>query len=114
MAKIHVNQYFLEVQNQYLEMLDNLKDFKELAAEGKISEQEYFNMLNEIELLKSNYERIAYIIMLLNKPKSKKAKEDKTTLSWYTYLQGSSKEAILDENRDVLADMKKLIREGKL
>ena len=31
MAKSHVVQYFLEVEHQYLEMLDNVKDFKELA-----------------------------------------------------------------------------------
>ena len=32
---------------------------------------------------------------------------------WYDYLEGSSKEAILDENKDALADFKKYVREMK-
>lgn len=113
MAKRHVNLYFLEVQNQYFEMLENLKEFKDLAAEGRVSQEEYDQMLNEVELEKSNYERIAFIIMLLNKPNKKDKDEADMNLAWYKELQGASKEVILNEGRDVLADLKALIKKGK-
>ena len=114
MAKSHVVQYFLEVEHQYLEMLDNVKDFKELAESNAITHEEYEQALAEIELLKANYERIGYIMFLLNKPQRKSKKLDDTTLSWYKALSHASKEAILDENRDALCTLKKLIKEGKV
>ena len=113
MAKSHVNLYFLQCQADYFEMLDNLKEFKELAAEGKISQEEYEQMLHEIELVKSNYERLAYIMMLLNKPKDKKNIDADMNKSWYQALSGASKEVIFDENRDVLADLKLCIQKAK-
>ena len=114
MARSHVVQYFLEVENQYIEMAENLKEMQQLAAENKISADDYEQILREVEIIKSNYERIGYIMFLLNKPQRKGKKLDKTTLSWYEALKTSSKEAILDENRDALCTLKALIKEGKL
>ena len=114
MAKSHVVQYYLEVENQYLEMAENLKEMQQLVAENKISADECDQVLKEVEVLKANYERIAYIMFLLNKPQRKGKKLDRTTLSWYEALKTSSKEAILDENRDALCTLKALIKEGKL
>lgn len=113
MAKKHVNMYFLEVQNNYFEMLDNLKEFKQLAEEGKIAQEDYDQMLAEVELEKSNYERIAYIIMLLNKPNKSSNEEADINRAWYKELQGASKEVIIKESADVLADLKALIKKGK-
>ena len=113
MAKADVNLYFLEVQNEYFEMLDNLKEFKELAQEGKITQEDYEQMLKEVELVKSNYERIAYIIMLMNKPNRKDKEQADINKSWYNALNGASKEAIINESKDVLADLKALIKKGQ-
>ena len=113
MAKRHVNMYFLEQQSLYFEMLDNLKEFEQLAKEGKISQEDYDQMLREVELNKTNYERLAYIVMLLNKPNRKDREEADINSSWYNQLQGASKEVILDESKDVLADLKSLIKKGK-
>ena len=114
MAKSHVVQYFLEVENQYLEMAENLKEMQQLAAENKISAEDYEQILREVDLLKSNYERIAYIMFLLNKPQRKSKKPSTDDLKWYEALKTSSKEAILDENRDALCTIKQLIKEGNL
>ena len=113
MAKADVNLYFLEVQNEYFEMLDNLKEFKELAQEGKITQEDYDQMLKEVELVKSNYERIAYIIMLMNKPNRKDKEQADINKSWYNALSGASKEAIINESKDVLADLKAMIKKGQ-
>ena len=67
MARSHVVQYFLEVENQYIEMAENLKEMQQLAAENKISADDYEQILREVEIIKSNYERIGYIMFLLVK-----------------------------------------------
>ena len=110
MARKHVVKYFLEMENQYFEMLDNMKDFKELFDSNKISEEEYNSFVNQVELLKSNYERIAYIMFLLNKPNKSDKKEIEENKQWYRALKTVSKEALLDESRDCLATIKALIK----
>ena len=91
---------------------DSLRGYKFL--EIRLIEQDRLDSeLKEIQVIKQNYERIAYIMMLLNKPnrKSKEAKEETMNRKWYDYLKGSGKEAILNENRDALADLKKFLEE---
>lgn len=115
MAKKDVVLYFLQVQNQYLEMVENVKDLEE-ALKTKYIEQEQFDLAQrEIEVVKNNYERLVYIMMLLNKPqrKKKQAKEEQENKYWYDYLKGASKESIIDENKDALADFKKMVKEFK-
>lgn len=113
MSKKHVNQYFCEIEDQYNEMVKLIPVYKEMAQEGVLSPEEYQNNLNYIERLKENYERIAYIILLLNKPNRKDAREDAVTKSWYEALKFSSKESIMDENRDCLSHLKETIRKAK-
>lgn len=112
MSKKHVNLYYLECEHNYFEMLDNLKDFKDLLNENKITQEDYLDYVKQLEVIKTNYERIAYIMFLLNKS-NKDKEEAKVFQTWYDALKFSSKEAILDENRDVLSHIKDLIRKGE-
>ena len=114
MAIKHVKQYYLQIQEEYLEMRDNVEELKELMAEGSISEEECQVAIEEMNKVKVNYENLAYFILLLNKPKRKDANEDEITKSWYDALSGVSKEAYLDESKDALAVIKKLIKEGEI
>lgn len=113
MARRHVVNYYLEIENQYQEMLQLLPVYKEMAQEGKISPEDYQINLDYIERLKENYERISYIILLLNKPNKKGKEEDEINKTWYEALKFSSKEAIMDENRDCLSHLKETIKKGK-
>ena len=114
MAKSHIIKYFLEVEYQYLEMLDTLKELKELVAEGKVPAETLESEVENVNKLKENYERISYIMFLLNQPKRASRKLDTDTLRWYNELKNHSKEAIIDENNDVLCTFKELVRKGKL
>ena len=114
MAKSHVIQYFLEVENEYLEIVENLAEFRELASSGLISNEELYQLVNEVEKIKENYTRIGYIMFLLNKPNRANKKLTVEEQSWYDSLSYASKEAIIDESRDVLCKLKELIKEGKL
>ena len=113
MAKRHVIQYFLELENTYVEMQDTLKELQQLASEGKVEESAYLDVKKDIDAIKENYDRVAYILFLLNKPNRKSKEEDEVTKSWYKYLKTSSKEAIVDESKDALAHFKKTLKEIK-
>lgn len=114
MAKSHLIKYFLEVEYQYLEMLDILKELKELVKEGKISPEAYAKEEVNVNRLKENYERLAFVMFLLKQPQRKGKKISKDDLRWYKELKNHSKEAIIDENNDVLCTIKQLIKEGRL
>lgn len=94
-------------------MLDNLKEFKALAADNQISQEDYLSAAAEVEKLKENYERIAYIMFLLNQPNRKSKKPDSMSMKWYKALKYASKEAIIDENRDALCKIKDLLAISK-
>ena len=115
MAKRHVIRYFLEMENTYIEMQDTLKELQQLAQDGKVEESTYLSAKEEVDIIKQNYERISYIMFLLNKPnrKSKNDYEEKLNKQWYDYLKSSSKEAVLDESKDALLEFKKIVRSIK-
>ncbi len=113
MAKRHVIQYFLELENTYIEMQDTVKELQQLASEGKVEESTYLDAKKDIDVIKENYDRVAYIMFLFNKPNRKSKEEDEVNKKWYDYLKTSSKEAVVDESKDALAHFKKMVEELK-
>lgn len=115
MAKRHVVRYFLELENTYVEMQDTVKELQELAKEGKVEESMFLNMKQDLDVIKENYERVSYILFLLNKPNREKKQdyEEKLNADWYRYLKCSSKEAVVNESKDALSHFKKMVKELK-
>ncbi len=115
MARKHVVQYYLEMQNVYFQMRDTMKDFDEMLRNGEIEEEVFKQAQKDYLEVEENYKRISYIMFLLNKPQknSKEPKEIEDNKMWYDALKGESREAILDESKDALADFKKLTMEAK-
>ena len=111
MAKRHVVRYFIELENEYLEMQNTLNELQKLAQEGKVEESSFLEVKEEVEKIKQNYDRVAYIIYLLNKPNRKDKEDNDYDKSWYQYLKTSSKEVILDETRDALSHLKAMVKE---
>lgn len=115
MAKRDLNLYYLQVQNQYFELQDQIKDLEIALKDNILTEEQFEEAMKSINVVKDNYERLSYVMMLLNKPKksNKEAKYEKTFKEWYDYLKGSSKEAIIDENYDALVDFRKFSKKMK-
>lgn len=113
MGKRDVVNYYLSVQSQYLEMLEDIKDFDEALKNGQVNQQQYDQALESLSKLKENYERLSYIILLLQEPnrQTKKAKFKKRNELVYDYLDGSSQDIIKSENDDILKELKRLIGE---
>lgn len=117
MAKKDVIQYYLQLQSQYFEMLSQLKDLQEALQTKHITEEQFEFARQDIDVMKTNYERISYIMLLLNKPKAKNKRAFNQELKYnkelYKYLKGASKEAVLDESKNALADFRKYVEEIK-
>lgn len=109
MAVRDVKEYYDKVCDQYVEMLDNLKEMQEAYELGNISQEQFENLKKIIEPLKSNYERISWIMYLLNIPqRKKKIKKWKkqNDVAMTKCEKENSIEATLDENSKALSQMK--------
>ena len=117
MAKKDVLNYYLDVQNQYIDMLEISKELDKVLKQGIITEDDerLINVENELNLIKNNYDRIAYILFLLNQParKEKKKKEYKQNKKYYDYLESASKNVIMQEDANALKYLKSLVEEFK-
>lgn len=115
MARRDVINYYIEQQSVYFEMRDNVKELDKALKDHVIEQDRFDAAQKEIETIKDNYEILSYIVLLLNKPKDKSdgVKYEKANHDLYNSLKGNSREALLDESKDALSDLKKLIKEEK-
>lgn len=115
MAKVDVNAYFLQVQEQYVKMRKIIDEFNEELKEKRVTQEHYDKVRKQYDIIECNYERLAYIMMLLNQPKKKKGKERdaREHKKLYDRLKFASKEAILDENKNALIELEQLVEDFK-
>ena len=115
MAKKHVMNYYYTVQNQYLKMKSMLDLFEKQVKEGKGSLETLDAVKETTGRLKENFDRIAYIMYLLNTPAKKKKSNryDKQNKGLKDYLETSDLNHIKDENENVLVQLSEMIKEKK-
>ena len=113
MALLDVKRYFLEVEGQYLEMYNQVKEFEERKKEGKMSTEQLEILKDNVDTMKCNYERLAYVMYLLNLPKStkKRNKFKKNDLEDKFEYIGANKRVVIDENSNVLTNLKELFKD---
>ena len=63
-----VNQYS-QIEAQYHEMLEDVKDYEKAFNAGEITEEQYEQALKLVDGIKTNYERWSYVMYLLTKKK---------------------------------------------
>lgn len=117
MAKRDVILRFAQVENDYNEMKSLLNELNDDLKKGAI-DQEYYQgkaqlLEEEIDAIKTQYFMWAEAIFELNKPQRKGKKLSDTEEAWYKTLQGMTRECIKDTSKDALAEIKKIIAEGK-
>lgn len=108
MSRKHVDDYFNQLYSDYLEMIEALKDMEEECKNGIVSPDRVEQLKNMLEPIKINYERISYIIFLLNMPNKKEKRR------WYDKQHSKIKfnnqntlEGVRQENKQALEDAKK-------
>lgn len=115
MSKRDVNRIYLQQQMLYFGMLENAKEFDRMYKAGEISQERFEQAQKQVEVIRDNYMQISYFMLELQKPFKKRERKEWeiATKSYYDALEGYSKEALLDETKDALADFKKMIDEAK-
>ena len=76
MSKKDVDFYFNQICNDYHELMNTLHDMEEEASKGLLDPDKLIQMKEYIEPIKINWQRLSYIMFLLNKP-CKKQKHKK-------------------------------------
>ena len=71
MAVKDIIKYYDEVCDVYHELFEDLKEVEKEFNEGLLSPERFEQYKRNIEPIKANYERLSYIIYLLNKPQRK-------------------------------------------
>lgn len=98
-----VKRYYDQICDQYVEMLQDIRDFEQEAARGLIEPERVERLKEQIEPIKQNYERWAYMMFLLNEPQrhSKRAKYRKQNKKFLDSLSPeNSIEATIQENEE--------------
>ena len=117
MALIDVKEYYYTMLNQYLEAKNDLKDFESALQDGQITEDKLVGVQEEVEKLKSNLDRIQYIMYLFELPKrkGKKAKfiEANEELEKYFAEHKVNLKSITDENTSTLTGLRSEIKKLK-
>lgn len=113
MAVKQVREYYNAISEQYVEMLDTLREMEADAENNLISSEQVDAMRATVEGIKSNYQRVSYMMYLLDTPqrKSKVEKWDKQNRKKISNLDSNnSTEACLNENKKALSELKGMFR----
>ena len=119
MAVLDVREYYWKLMAQYEEMQNDLADFTDALQNGFITEDRLAEVKDEVEKMKINCDRVAFVLYLLEKPyrKSKKAKYDKRNKKLLEEFdrRNATDENVFAENKSALdhirAELKKLKEE---
>lgn len=116
MAIRDVKEYYFKMLSQYMEMKADLADFEQALKDGFITEEQMQAAFEEVNKVQQNYERLSYIIYLLNLPnrKSKRGKYNRVNSALLAEFEkrSANSKAVELENIDALklfkAEMERL------
>lgn len=110
MAIKHVRDYYERMVSDYVEMKRVLEEMEKLSEEkASVAINNIEQIREQVKVLEANYNRLSYIMFLLNQPnkekkKSKYFKQEKKKLDKIPI--NDRKEAVIDENTKVLETLK--------
>ena len=108
MSVKHVKKYYEEVCSQYHEFIEELKDFQNLCNEGMVEPEVIEQAKQAIEPLKDNWQKLNYIIYLLNKP-NKKTKHNKYDKCSKELIENSITDTqVYQQNKDSISNLQSL------
>ncbi len=106
MAIRDFREYLIKVRNQYLEAQADLKDFEQALKDGHITEEQLEGIKEELQVIETNYRRLAYTDYLICLPnrKAKQAGFRKSTKELQTFSEKmkSADSSVYAENENAL------------
>lgn len=95
-----VKTYYNEINANYREMIDAIHELEEEASKGVVSPERLEQMRASVEPIKTNWQRINYIMYLLNLPNRPKKKKRYEQLNPSTFSDKATLEGVLKENNE--------------
>ena len=108
MALVDVKDYFLKVQDQYNTSCQFMEAFAKEYKQGNFTDEQMQENLKDFNVVKTNYERLAYVMYLLEKPRNTK----KSNVAYNQHKKkehlfgGCSDKIVIDENTSVINNLK--------
>jgi hypothetical protein len=110
MAIRDVKDYYFKMLSQYMEMKGDLADFEQALKDGFITEEQMQTAFEEVNKVQQNYERLSYIMYLLNLPNRKSKRTRPATIDNALVAAFKNRKADIEsvsvENRDALKAFK--------
>ena len=119
MARRHLIQYFVELESNYSQMLEDVNELEKSYKNGNMDYERYAQLRDtltpDVEAMRDEYERLSYVMFLLNIPNrvKKEDKYKKENQTYFAYLDKFSKENVIDESKDVLKNFKEQVKKYK-
>lgn len=112
MAVKHVVEYYNEITEQYLELLENIRDFEAEAEKGLVEPERLDKIKENIQPLLNNYQTLSYIMYLLNKPvkKSKQGRYRNQSKKQLSKIEKQfTKDGLIKTGEETLKQIKRII-----
>ena len=111
MAIRDVKDYYFKMLSQYMEMKGDLADFEQALKDGFITEEQMQAAVKEeVSRIENNYDRLSYIMYLLNLPNRKSKRKRPATIDSVLAAEFKNRKADIGsvsvENRDALKAFK--------
>ena len=113
MSVKHVIEYYKKMDKQRSDMLSMLELFGKQTQTSMVDSEKYEQIKKMAETFNANYQRLSYIIYLLNQPNKKKKQQDyakRNKKFLQTLDKKHSLDSVLNENSTVLKSIDKAVK----
>lgn len=113
MSVKHVIEYYKKMDKQRLDMLSMLELFDKQMRTSMVDSEKYEQIKKMAETFNTNYQRLSYIIYLLNQPNKKKKQQDyarRNKKFLQTLDKKHSLDSVLNENNTVLKSINRAVK----
>ena len=111
LSKKDVEKYFDTLNAQYHEFTEELTDFEELCRQKIVAPEVVENAKKQFLVVKDNWERLNYVMYLLNKP-VKKSKHDTYNRQNKKFLKNCiTSQQVINQNSKALEEFNKISKE---
>lgn len=110
MSKKDVDKYFNKICDDYHELIETLHEMEDAVSKGLLDPDRLEQLKLTIEPMKINWQRISYIMYLLNKPTKKSKYERYANQNKKLIQDNSSLDDIEKENKNCIQNIQNMIR----
>lgn len=110
MSKKDVDAYFNQICSDYHDLIETLHEMEEEVSKGLLDPDKLIQIKQTIEPMKVNWQRISYIMYLLNKPSKKKKWNRYENQNKKLIFNNSTLDDVQKENQKNLSNIKSMIR----